>query len=70
MFHEDSQPLVIWVNIYVNVVQISKLTHRQVVFVKKITKFGCIFFFFCLFSLKAYKSCFPDMSSVDIDPEK
>lgn len=35
MFHEDSQPLVIWVNIYVNVVQISKLTHRQVVFVKK-----------------------------------
>lgn len=35
MIHEDSQPLVIWANIYVNVIQISKLTHTEVVFVLK-----------------------------------
>lgn len=35
MIHEDSQPLVSWVNIYVNVIQIGKLSHREVVFVKK-----------------------------------
>lgn len=71
MIHEDSQPLVIWVNIYVDVIQISKLTHRQVVFVQKnpTLSLDAFFFSFCLFSLKAYNSCSPDMSSVHTDPE-
>jgi len=35
MIHADSQPLASWVNIYVNVIQIGKLSQREVVFVKK-----------------------------------
>lgn len=37
MIHEDSQPLVSWVNIYVNVIQTGKLSHKEVVFLKKIS---------------------------------
>lgn len=53
MIHEDSQPLVIWVNIYVNVIQISKLTHRQVVFVKeKSQNWDASSFFFLLLPIQ------------------
>lgn len=52
MIHEDSQPLVIWVNIYVDVIQISKLTHRQVVFVQKNPTLSLDAFFFFLLPIQ------------------
>lgn len=45
MIHEDSQPLVSWVNIYVNVIQTGKLSHKEVVFLKKTPRsFNASFF--------------------------
>lgn len=55
MIHEDSQPLVSWVNICVNVIQIGKLSHREVVFVKKMPP-RCVHLFFLAHSLEKLKT--------------
>lgn len=73
MIHEDSQPLVIWVNIYVNVIQISKLTHRQVLSVKEKSPSldpSSFFFLLLLIQLKSLKIPVFQICCVHIDPEK